>query len=103
MPLSTNAGDNATTTARAYNVGAHLKLWETLSKRSKRHKHHDCSSRRFKFKPNSYSVGSLVYLAKEGNIDKYKNFRKSSYRLTDICDDGVEYPCVEIGTPFFAD
>ena len=42
-------------------------------------------------------MGSRVYLAKEGDIDKYNNnVTKSSSGFTDIFDDGVEYPCTEV-------
>ena len=63
------------------NLGAPLELWETLSNKSKRHKNNACSSRWFKFKQKKYSMGSLVYLAKEGDIDKYNSVRHVIIRI----------------------
>ena len=56
-------------------LGAPMELWETLSTKSKKFKHGDCSSRWSSFKLFSYTVGSLIALAKEGDVEKLDTIR----------------------------
>ena len=45
-------------------------------------------------------MGTLVYLAKETDIEKWHTFKKTSYdKLTDIFDNGFEYLCIDVDTP----
>ena len=39
-------------------------------------------------------------LAKEGDIDKFNNMKPKLYTIKDVFDDGVEYPSIDIDTPF---
>ena len=39
-------------------------------------------------------------MAKEGGIDKFNAMRPKLYTINDAFDDGVEYPSIDIDTPF---
>ena len=39
-------------------------------------------------------------LAKEGDVDKFNAMRPKLHTINDVCDDGVEYPPIDIDTPF---
>ena len=82
------------------NIGAPLELWEQMSKKSKKYKQNDCSTRWYKFKTNNYTIGTLKHLAKEGDVDKYNSLTRVSHSLNDVFDVGNEYPVIEIDTPF---
>ena len=45
-------------------------------------------------------MGSLVYVPKEGDIDKFNTMRPRLYTVNDVFDDGVEYPSIAVDTPF---
>ena len=45
-------------------------------------------------------VGSLRYLAKEGNLDMYNKTKREQHTLSDVFDDGNEYDVIDIDTPF---
>ena len=51
------------------NLGAPLSLWQVISMKSNKLKINDCSSRWDKFKACNYSVGGLLVLAKQGDIE----------------------------------
>ena len=82
------------------NIGAPLELWEELSHNSKHIKHNDCKNRWFMFKENKYTVGSLRYRAKEGNLDMCNKTKSEQYTLADVFDDGNVYDVNDIDTPF---
>ena len=54
----------------------------------KTYKNNDCKNRCFKFKENKYTVGTLRYLAKEGNLDMYNKTKREQHALADAFDDG---------------
>ncbi len=49
---------------------------------------------------SNLTIGSLLYLAKEGDIDKYNTIRPSLYVSKDLFDDGHVYTSIEIDTPY---
>ena len=49
---------------------------------------------------NKYTVGSLRYLAKEGNLDMYNKTKREQHTLADVFDTGNEYDVIHIDTPF---
>ena len=49
---------------------------------------------------NKYMVGTLRYLAKEGNLDMYNKTKRGQHTLADVFDDGNEYDVIDIDTPF---
>ena len=81
-------------------LGAQLKQWEDLSRKSTKYRTNDCAKRWSTFKTSNMTGGPLIYLAKEGDLDKYNSVRPSLRMSTDIYNDGVEHPCSEIDTPF---
>ena len=79
-------------------LGAPMILWEVMSKRSKKFKTNDCSSRWFSLPSDRFSIVTLLGMAKEGNMDM---FRRNMPRLNmnlDVLEDEV-YPTIEINTP----
>jgi hypothetical protein len=82
-------------------LGAPVSLWDDLSKMSKKYKPGECVKRWESFKSHySYTMKSLIALAKEGNIDMLDSIRASLNSCKDVYDDKVQYPCTEIDTPF---
>ena len=51
-------------------------------------------------KGNKYAVGTLRYLAKERDPEKYNKTKREQQTLADAFDDGMPYPVIDIGTPF---
>jgi hypothetical protein len=41
-----------------------------------------------------------MVLAKEGDVDKFNAMKPKLYSINDVFDDGVEYPSIDIDTPF---
>ena len=80
-------------------LGAPLSIWEVLSKRSKKFKLNDCSSRWAALAIYNFSIISLLALAKQGDIEKYNQMQPRLHFNKDVFDD-AEYPCIEINTPF---
>ena len=68
--------------------------------KSKKFKNNDCANRWDRFKVFNYSNGSLIALAKESDIDKFNTMRPKLYTINDVFDNGVEYPSIDIDTPF---
>ena len=60
----------------------------------------DCKHRWFKFKENQYTVGTLRYLAKEGNLEMYNKTKREQHTLADVFDDGHDYDVIDIDTTF---
>jgi hypothetical protein len=77
--LATNQIDNYSTWIRIgmilKQLGAPLALWEEVSRRGKKYKNNDCSSRWEKFNPKFFTIGSLIVLAKAGNLELYDQLR----------------------------
>ena len=102
--LSPNQLDDYTTW---YKIGLVLKrlgapcfLWEGLSKQSSKFKPGECAMLWEKMKLYNYSMASLVALAKAGNMDKYYELRPLLNDTRNVFDDGSDYPCTFIDTPF---
>lgn len=81
-------------------LGAPCSLWEGLSKQSSKFKAGECETLWAKFKLYNYSMGSLIALAKAGNIDTYNDVRPRLACVRNVFDDGSDYPCTFIDTPF---
>ncbi len=81
-------------------LNAPLSLWEGLSKQSSKFKHGECVMLWGKLKLYNYSMDSLVALAKAGNIDKYSELLPVLNNTFRVFDDGSDYPCTFIDTPF---
>ena len=81
-------------------LGAHLTLWEEVSKRSNKYNHGDCSRRWHTFHTQYFSIGSLFVLAKEGNADMLERIKPTLNMIADVFTNGEEYNCIEIDTPF---
>jgi hypothetical protein len=81
-------------------LGAPLSLWEEVSKRSRKYKHGDCGSRWGRFNTQFFSIGSLFFLAKEGNPDMLDRIKPTLNMNTNIYTNGEVYNRVDIDTPF---
>ena len=81
-------------------LGAPLSLWDELSKTSKKYKRNDCSSRWPLLKPRNFTIGSLIVLAKAGNLEKYNKLKPDLNMNNDVFHDDQEYSPVVINTPF---
>ena len=82
------------------NIAALLELWEELNMKSKRFTNNDCKNRWFKFQVNKYMVGTLRYLAKEGNLEMCSKTKRQQHALDDVSNDGNEYDVIDMDTPF---
>lgn len=81
-------------------LGAPLSLWEGLSRLSSKFKNGECAKVWAGFKLYSYSIASLLSLAKEGDVDRYNEIRPTLNCTRNVFDDGSDYPCTLIDTPF---
>ncbi|MFM7978853.1 MAG: PriCT-2 domain-containing protein, partial [Candidatus Fonsibacter sp.] len=79
--------------------GAPLSLWEEVSKRSKKYKHGDCSTRWHTFHTQYFSIGSLFVPAKEGNADMLERIKPTLNMHADIFTNGEVYNHTEIDIP----
>ena len=71
-----------------------------MSKRSKKYKHGDCSSRWSRLNPQLFSIGSLFALAKEGNAEMLEHIKPTLNINADIFTNGEVYNHTEIDAPF---
>ena len=97
MCLSVSQLDNYSTWLRLGMVlkklGAPLRLWEDLSRKINKHRTKDCAKIWPTFRTSNMTIGTLIYLAKEGDLDKYNSLRPLLHMSNDIDDDdGVEHP-----------
>ena len=49
---------------------------------------------------NKYMVGTLRYLAKEGNLEMCNKTQREKHALNDVFDDGIDYDVIDMDTPF---
>ena len=49
---------------------------------------------------NKYMVGTLRYLAKEGNLEMCNKTQREQHALNDVFDDGINYDVIDMDTPF---
>ena len=81
-------------------VGAPMGLWETVSRRSKKNKANDCTSRWANMKPRWVSMRTLDVLAKKGNLEMYDRVKPTlKMHTADIFDDS-DYKPEKIDIPF---
>ena len=80
-------------------LGAPLSIWQSISMKSNKFKINDNSSRWDKFNVINYSIGSLIVLAKQGDVDKLNLIKPMLYNINEMFDNGVEYPSIDIDTP----
>ena len=80
-------------------LGPPMIIWEVVSKRSKKFKPNDCSSRWAGLPTEFGSMGTLLAIAKEGNLDVFQRIRPRLNMNLDVLDD-TAYPTIEINTPF---
>ena len=52
------------------------------------------------FKGNKHTCGTLRYIAKDGDLEKYNKTKREQHTLADVFDDGNEYDVIDIDTPF---
>ena len=81
-------------------LGAPYSLWQTMSARSKEFDNQQCEDWWKKAKIHNYTINSLRTLAKEGNIDEYARINPLLNSTKNVFDDGSNYPCIKINTPF---
>ena len=81
-------------------LGAPLSLWEAVSKRSRKFRNGDCSSRWRLLKPRGFTIGSLMVLAKEGCPELYEQLKPKLNMTTDAFNDGADYKPKVINTPY---
>ena len=81
-------------------IGAPLSLWEEVSKRSRKFKNADCTSKWSNLNPKCIGIGSLIVLAKQGNLEMYERIRPSLNMNQDVFKDDVDYKPTLINTPY---
>jgi len=81
-------------------LGAPLTLWEEVSKRSRKFKHGDCTGRWGNMNPRCFGIGSLIVLAKQGNLEMYERSRPTLSMSRDVFLDDVDYKPTLINTPY---
>jgi len=81
-------------------LGAPLTLWEEVSKRSRKFKNGDCTGRWASMKPKCFGIGSLIVLAKQGNLEMYERIRPTLNMSRDVFEDDVDYKPTLINTPY---
>jgi hypothetical protein len=81
-------------------LGAPLTLWEEVSKRSRKFKNGDCTGRWANMKPKCFGIGSLIVLAKQGNLEMYERIRPTLNMSRDVFEDDVDYKPTLINTPY---
>jgi superfamily II DNA or RNA helicase len=74
-------------------------MWEELSKRSRKWQDED-RNEWDKFPVYNFNMGSLMAMAKNGDMDEYDRIRPTLHETKDVFDDDAEYPCTMINTPF---
>ena len=67
--------------------------------KSKKFKINDSSGIWDNFKAFNDSIGSLLVLAKQGDVDKLNLIKPMLYNINEIFDNGVEYPSIDVDTP----
>ena len=61
----------------------------------------ECENYWRKAKIYNYTMNSLRTLAKEGNLEEYARINPLLNSTKNVFDDGSNYPCIKISTPFF--
>ena len=68
--------------------------------KSKKFNNNECAYKSDRFKVLNYSIGNLMVLAKEGDVHKFNAMKPKLDTINDVFDEGVEYPSLDINTPF---
>ena len=82
------------------NLGMPVEFWEEVSQRSSKYKVGECRRKWGGFRTGTFRIGSLIVMAKEGNMEAYEQTMPNLHLNTDVFHDDVSYPCVKINTPF---
>jgi hypothetical protein len=81
-------------------IGCPLRLWEEVSKRSRKNKPNDCRDKWSQMTANSLTIGSLHYWAKKDCLELYQRIRPTLKSVCDIFADGQEHESIEIDTRY---
>jgi hypothetical protein len=81
-------------------IGCPVSIWEQVSKRSRKYRANDCSSRWHQMNPMSLGIGSLHHWAKQENPEEYDKIRPDLKSLSDIFADDQTHESVEINTRY---
>ena len=81
-------------------LGAPMILWEVMSKRSKKYRLNDCSSRWASLPTYNFTMVSLLALAKEGNLDMYQRIKPRLHVNKDVFENEVQYQSTILDTPY---
>ena len=80
-------------------LGAPRCIWEEQSKRSRKYKAADMRDWD-RFPTYQMHLGSLMALAKSGNLEEYERIVATLHETKDVFDDDATYPCTVINTPY---
>jgi hypothetical protein len=82
------------------NLGMPVEFWEEVSQKSKKYKMGECRRKWGGFRTGTFRIGSLIVMAKEGNLEAYEQTMPKLHLTTDVFRDDVVYPCIKINSPF---
>ncbi len=80
--------------------GALWTMWDGLSKRSKKYKPGECKQTWGTLRSDWFAVGRLFDLTREGSPERLEQTSPNLNMNKQVFFDDVEYPAIEIDTPF---